>query len=62
MVIVRKLERKVPSKFLLTKNYLKKMMEACHKRNFQVRDVEHDSIIFPDRLPLETRSNYYAFY
>ena len=35
-------------------------MEAYHKKNFQVRDVKHDSIIFPDRFLLEAISNYSA--
>ena len=52
MVILRKLERKAPSSFLLMKNYFKNFMEAYHKINFQVRDGKHDSIIFPDRFSL----------
>ena len=33
-------------------------MEAYHKRNFQVRDIEHGNIIFPDRFLLEAISNH----
>ena len=41
MVILRKLERKTPN-----------FMEAYNKKNFQVRDVEYNSLIFPNRISL----------
>ena len=52
---------KTPSWFLLTKDYFKKLGEAYRKKNFQVTDGEHDSIIFPDRFLLEAISNYQVF-
>ena len=48
MVVLRKLERKAPSSFLLMKNYFKNFVEAYNKTNLQVRDGEHDNIIFPN--------------
>ena len=39
------------------KNYFKKFVEEYHKKNFQVRDGEHDSIIFPDIFLLEAISS-----
>ena len=40
------------------KNYFKKFVEACHKKNFQVKDGEHHGIIFTDKFLLEAISNY----
>ena len=55
MAILRKLETKAQGQFLLMKNHFKTFVEAYHKNNFQERDDEHDSIIFPDRFFLEAK-------
>ena len=60
IAVLRKLETKPPSWFLLMKNYFKKFVEAYHKKKFQVKDGEYDSIIFPDRYLLEAISNYHT--
>ena len=46
---------------MLVSAYEKLFVEAYHKKNFQVKDGEHDSIIFPDRFLSEAISNYQAF-
>ena len=34
------------------KNLFKNFAEACHKKNCQVKDGEHDSTIFPETFSL----------
>ena len=48
MVVLRKLEGKVS----VYEKLLKHKLKAYHKKNFQVRDGEHDSIILPGRFTL----------
>ena len=48
MVVLRKLEGKVS----VYEKLLKHKLKAYHKKNFQVRDGEHDSIIIPGRYTL----------
>ena len=55
IAILRKLETNVQGQFLLMKNHFKTFVETYHKKNFQERDDEHDSIIFPDRFFLEAK-------
>ena len=44
---MRKCARKASSWLATYEKLIQKMTEAYHKKNFQVRHGEHDSIIFP---------------